>query len=448
MLARSQLGIIVVASLAGLLFGFDTAVISGVTQSLRVVFALSPWGLGLAVAAALWGTLAGALTLGKPGDRFGSREMLKWIGALYVIAALGAALAWNLPVFVLFRFLTGVAIGGSTVLAPVYIAEGTTAERRGAGVGLFQFNIVLGILLAYVSNFCADRWAAGADAWRWKLGVTVAPALLFLALLQGVPRSPRWLIGKGRLDEARAALAQLGVADPARMVEVILAAAGDQPRGQMIKLSWSSHRRPILLAIAVGFFNQLSGINAILYYLGDIFAAAGFNNLSAGAQSIVIGLTNLLATLAAMSVIDRIGRKPLLLMGAVLTALALAGVAAVMAAGSGRALLLPLLVIFIASFAASQGAVIWVYLSEIFPTAVRARGQSVGSASHWIMNAVIASLFPTVAAYSKALPFGFFSTMMVLQFLFVWRYLPETKGLPLERIQDALGGSTLYPRAP
>lgn len=441
MLARSQLGIMVAASLAGLLFGFDTAVISGVTQSLRVVFALSPWGLGLAVSAALWGTLLGALTLGKPGDRFGSREMLKWIGALYVIAALGAALAWSLPAFVLFRFLTGVAIGGSTVLAPVYIAEAATAERRGAGVGLFQFNIVLGILLAYVSNFCVDRFAPGADAWRWKLGITVVPAVVFLLLLQGIPRSPRWLIGKGRLAEAQAALARLGVAEPARMVAEIRAAAADQPQAGLTKLSWASHRRPLLLAIAVGFFNQLSGINAILYYLGDIFAAAGFNDLSAAAQSIVIGLTNLLATMAAMSVIDRIGRKPLLLMGAVLTALALAGVTAIMAVGSGRALLLPLLVIFIASFAASQGAVIWVYLSEIFPTAVRARGQSVGSASHWIMNAVIASLFPTVAAYSKALPFGFFSAMMALQFLFVWRYLPETKGLPLERVQGALSGS-------
>lgn len=440
MLARSPLGIIVAASLAGLLFGFDVGVISGVTQSLRVVFALSPWGLGLAVSAALWGTLTGALTLGKPGDRFGSREVLQWVGALYVIAALGTALAWNLPAFLLFRFLTGVAIGGSTVLTPVYIAEAAAAERRGVGVGLFQINIVLGLLLAYVSNFCIDLVVPGADAWRWKVAVTVAPALFFLILLQGVPRSPRWLIGKGRLEEARSALARLGVSDPARMLEDIRAAAADQPAGQVTTLSWSSHRRPILLAVALGSFNQLSGVNAILYYLGDIFAAAGFSNLSAGAQSMVIGLTNLLATVAAMFVIDRIGRRPLLLMGSVLTGLALAGVAAIMAADRGRAALLPLLVIFIAAFAASQGAVIWVYLSEIFPTAVRARGQSVGSAAHWIMNAVIASLFPTVAAFSKALPFGFFSAMMVLQLLFVWRYLPETKGLTLERIQGALGG--------
>ena len=438
MLARSPLGVIVAASLAGLLMGFDTAVISGVTQSLRTVFALSPWGLGLAVSAALWGTLTGALTLGKPGDRFGSREMLKWVGGLFVIAALGAACAWNLPVFVLFRFLTGVAIGGSTVLAPVYIAEAATAERRGAGVGLFQFNIVLGILLAYVSNFCVDRAGVGADAWRWKLAISVAPALIFLILLQGVPRSPRWLIGKGRLEEARAALARLGAPDPARLVEEIRAASADQRQTLATGLSWTRHRRPILLAVAVGFFNQLSGVNAILYYLGDIFASAGFNTLSAGAQSMVIGLTNLAATVAAMSVIDRIGRRPLLLMGSVLTALALAGVAAILASGTGRVLLLPLLVLFIASFAASQGAVIWVYLSEIFPTAVRARGQSVGSASHWVMNAVIASLFPTVTAFSKALPFGFFSAMMALQLLVVWRYLPETKGLPLERVQAEL----------
>ena len=439
MLARSQLGIMVAASLAGLLFGFDTAVISGVTRTLRAVFGLSPEGLGLAVSAALWGTLLGALVLGRPGDRFGSREVLRFVGALYVISALGAALSWNLASFVLFRFLTGVAIGGSSVLAPVYIAEAAPADRRGARVGLFQVNIVMGILLAYISNFFVDQLIKDQAVWRWKLAVAALPALIFLVLMQFVPHSPRWLIAKGRQSEATAVLANLGMRDPDAVAQEIAAAAAKDD--STTRLSWQRHRRPIILAVAIGMFNQLSGINAILYYLGDIFASAGFNTLSANVQSIVIGVTNLLATLIAMACIDRVGRKRLLLLGAIVTALAQGGVAIIMATGTGRALLLPLLVIFIAAFAASQGAVIWVYLSEIFPTSVRARGQSVGSATHWIMNALIAGLFPTMAAYSPSIPFAFFSAMMLLQFVFVLAYLPETRGVTLERMEHTLSGS-------
>jgi sugar porter (SP) family MFS transporter len=439
--ARTQLGIITAASLAGLLFGFDTAVISGVTQSLRELFGLSPEHLGLAVSAALWGTLLGALTLGRPGDRFGARAGLKFIAALYLVAALGAALAWNLSSFVVFRFLTGVAIGGSSILAPVYIAEIASTERRGARVGLFQFNIVLGILLAYVSNFLIDRFGGGGDAWRYKLAVPAAPALVFLLLLQSVPRSPRWLIAKGRLSEAEQTLSRLGVRNPAETMAEIAAEAADRGHTDAAKLSWRLHRKPIVLAIAVAMFNQLSGINAILYYLGDIFAAAGFNTVSANAQSIAIGVTNLAATVVAMAFIDRVGRRRLLLLGSVGTALAQGAVAVIMALGTARALLLPLLVVFIASFAGSQGAVIWVYLSEIFPTAVRARGQGLGSAVHWTLNALIAGLFPAIAARSVAIPFAFFSVMMLLQFVFVLRYLPETRGISLERMQRALGGT-------
>lgn len=441
MFARSQLGIICAASLAGLLFGFDTAVISGVTQSLREVFGLSPERLGLAVSAALWGTLFGALTLGRAGDQFGARAGLKFIAALYLISALGAAFAWNLPSFVTFRCLTGVAIGGSSVLAPVYIAEAASAERRGARVGLFQFNIVAGILLAYVSNFLIDRFTGGGDAWRYKLAVPAAPALVFLVLLHFIPRSPRWLIAKGRLPEAERALSSLGARHPAEAVAQIAAESADQTHAGATRLSWRQHRKPIVLAIAVAMFNQLSGINAILYYLGDIFGAAGFNTVSANIQSIVIGGTNLVATSVAMAFIDRVGRKRLLLLGSVGTALAQGAVAIIMALGTARALLLPLLIVFIASFAGSQGAVIWVYLSEIFPTAVRARGQGLGSAVHWTLNASIAALFPAIAARSVAVPFAFFSAMMLLQFVFVLRYLPETRGIALERMQRALGGS-------
>lgn len=437
MLARSQLRIIIVASLAGLLFGFDTAVISGVTQDLRAAFSLSPAGLGIAVSTALWGTLTGALTMGRPGDQFGSREVLKFIALLYLGAALGCALAWSLPSFLLFRFLIGVAIGGSSVLAPVYIAETAPAQRRGALVGLFQINIVVGILLAYISNFAVAQLIAGSDTWRWKLSVAALPALAFLLLLFFIPQSPRWLIHRGRLGTAAASLRRLGIVNPEAMIDEIKAAEPSLAGGA--GLSWQRHQRLIVLAVGIGMFNQLSGINAILYYLGDIFGAAGFNSVSSNLQSIAIGATNLLATVIAMTLIDRAGRKRLLLIGSVGMACSQAGVAAVMAFNSGRALLLPLLVAFIASFAISQGAVIWVYLSEIFPTAVRARGQSLGSATHWIMNALISALFPAIAALSTSIPFLFFSLMMALQFVLVLWFLPETKGVPLERMQRALG---------
>jgi sugar porter (SP) family MFS transporter len=437
MLARSQLRIIIVASLAGLLFGFDTAVISGVTQDLRIAFALSPAGLGIAVSTALWGTLFGALTMGQPGDRFGSREVLKFIGLLYFAAALGCALAWNLPSFLVFRFLIGVAIGGSSVLAPVYIAEAAPAERRGALVGLFQINIVIGILVAYISNFIVAQLLAGPGVWRCKLAIAAVPALVFLLLLFFIPQSPRWLIHRGRLADAAASLRRLGSADPATVIAAIQAADSSSVASSQ-GLSWRRHNRLILLAIGMGMFNQLSGINAILYYLGDIFGAAGFSSVSSNLQSIAIGVTNLVATIIAMTLIDRTGRKRLLLIGSVGTAFAQGGVAAIMAFNSGRALLLPLLIVFIASFAISQGAVIWVYLSEIFPTAVRARGQSLGSATHWIMNALISALFPAIAALSTSIPFLFFSLMMVLQFILVLWFLPETKGVQLEKMAHAM----------
>jgi sugar porter (SP) family MFS transporter len=438
MLARSQLRIIIVASLAGLLFGFDTAVISGVTQDLRTTFSLSPAGLGIAVSSALWGTLFGAMTLGKPGDRFGSRELLKFIGLLYLLAAVGCALAWSLPSFLVFRFLIGVAIGGSSILAPVYIAEASPAERRGALVGLFQINIVVGILVAYTSNFVVAQLIGGAYLWRWKLAMAAGPALVFVVLLFFIPQSPRWLIHRGRLADAAASLRRLGSPDPAAVIEHIQAAESSAPASSP-GLSWRAHHRLILLAIGMGMFNQLSGINAILYYLGDIFGAAGFSSLSSNLQSIAIGATNLLATIVAMTLIDRTGRRRLLLIGSVGAALAQGGVAAVMAFNSGRALLLPLLILFIASFAISQGAVIWVYLSEIFPTAVRARGQSLGSATHWIMNALISALFPAIAAWSTSIPFAFFSLMMVLQFVLVLWFLPETRGVALEQMAAAMG---------
>jgi len=432
----------IIASLAGLLFGFDTAVISGVTQALRTVFHLSPASLGIAVSSALWGTLCGALFMGKLGDRFGSRDMLKLVGLFYLISAIGCSMAWSLDTFIAFRFIGGLAVGGSSVLAPVYISEIVPAQRRGALVGLFQFNIVLGILIAYLSNFLLGSVLGGADAWRWKLLSGAVPAALFLTLLFTIPNSPRWLVVKGRLREAAAVLERLCSADAAAQIRTYQRAGN---AADSLTLSWRVHRRPILLAICLALFNQLSGINAILYYLNDIFRDAGYSSMTADLQSVAVGAANLTATVAALSLIDRLGRKTLLLIGAVGTALALAGVAIVMASGVGKAWLLWLLIAFIASFAFSQGAVIWVYLSEIFPTEVRSRGQALGSATHWLANAVISICFPMVAAITTALPFAFFAGCMVLQFIVVWLLFPETKRATLESLSTALESAALPP---
>jgi sugar porter (SP) family MFS transporter len=429
--------VIIIASLAGILFGFDTAVIAGVTHALRDIFSLSPAGLGAAVSSALWGTLLGALIIGAPGDRYGSRNMLRVVGMLYVISALGSALAWNFMSFAVCRFLAGIAIGGSSVLAPVYLAEIAPANRRGALVGLFQLNIVIGILLAYGSNFCVARFIGGPDAWRYKLAVSALPAIIFFILLLTIPHSPRWLVAKARLAEAESSLRRLGLANPRAELDGY-AISQEARDGSDSRLSWARHRRPILLAIGLACFNQLSGINAVLYYLGDIFAAAGFDAWSADLQSVVIGATNLAATLLGISLLDRAGRRTLILIGSVGTALALLGVTLIMANDAARAWLLPLLIVFIASFAVSQGAVIWVYLSEIFPTPVRARGQAVGSATHWIFNALIAGAFPVIAAHSKAVPFAFFAGMMILQFIAAFFLMPETRGVALERMNDLL----------
>lgn len=423
------------ASLGGLLFGFDTAVISGVTEALRGVFGLSAIGLGTAVSAALIGTLIGALGAGKPGDRYGSRAVLIWIAVAYIISALGSAMSWNLVAFVAFRFLGGLAIGGSSVLAPVYIAEVSPAARRGFLVALFQLNVVIGILVAYVSNFVIGRLVTTDLAWQIKLGIAALPAILFLIMLLRIPPSPRWLAQRGRDEDALAAIAQLGMGDPQTIIAEF---RSDQVETSNARLSWAAYRKPILLAIGVAAFNQLSGINAILYYLGDIFAAAGFDRLSADLQSVAIGVANLLATFVGMTVIDRAGRKPLLLIGAAGTGIALAAVATIYSTGQGQTLLLPALIGFILFFAISQGAVIWVYLSEIFPTAVRARGQALGSATHWGMNALIAFGFPVVARYTQAAPFWFFAAAMAVQFLIVWRFFPETRGVTLEAMEDAI----------
>jgi sugar porter (SP) family MFS transporter len=445
---HTNVRVVVIASLAGLLFGIDTAVISGVTGSVAHAFSLSALGKGLAVSSALWGTLVGALVAGSPGDRFGARATLRVVGILYVVSAIGCALAPNLLVFVVCRFVTGLAIGGSSVLAPVYISEISPAQRRGALVGLFQFNIVLGILAAYCSNYVVGRVLGDADPWRWKMAVVVIPALVFSALLLAIPDSPRWLLVKGRTREAADSLRSLGSQNPTAALQELQATRAAASGTTAERLSWARHRRPILLALLLAMFNQLSGINAILYYLGDIFTAAGFSSLSADLQSVAIGATNLLATVLAMSIIDRVGRKTLLLVGSVGMVFALSGVAVIMTLGEGRSLLLWLLAAFIGFFAFSQGAVIWVYLSEVFPGSVRARGQSLGSATHWGMNALISAVFPVIAARALGAPFAFFAAMMVLQWVAVARFFPETKGVTLESIEQLMAGTARAADAP
>jgi sugar porter (SP) family MFS transporter len=429
----------VVAALGGLLFGFDTAVISGTTSTLTQTYQLSPGLLGVTVASALWGTILGAMLAGIPGERYGRRDSLRVMAILYLISALGCAAAWNWDALVAFRFVGGLGIGGSSVLSPMYIAEIAPAKLRGRLVGFFQFNVVFGILLAYFSNYLIGLRRFGLSEWRWELGVTAIPAALFFLMLFGIPRSPRWLVKKDRTAEARTVLQMTGEADFERELQEIIASIDVEQKQAAEKLFSRKYLFPIFLAVSIGMFNQLSGINAILYYLNDIFAHAGFSKVSGNLQAVAVGGTNLLFTVIAMSVIDKVGRKLMLLIGAIGTALCLAGVSEIFFTGQHQNLLVWLLISFIAFFAFSQGAVIWVYLAEVFPNNVRAKGQSLGSFSHWFMNALISGLFPLVAASSGGYPFAFFSAMMVLQFFVVLLVYPETKNLSLEEMQRKLG---------
>ena len=342
------------------------------------------------------------MTAGVLGQKIGGREALRIMAILYTISAIGTALAWNWPSLMVFRLIGGLGIGGSSVLGPVYIAELAPAKWRGRMVGLFQFNIVLGILLAYLSNFLLSTYFLAHPAilpmlWRWELGVAGLPSLLFLIMLYGIPRSSRWLVTQNKTDEALEVLRMMGSPNSEAELQEIKDSI-HMERGMAAEpLFQSKYRLPIFLAVTIGLFNQLSGINAILYYSNFIFSAAGFTALSGALQTVIIGLINLLATLLGMSLIDKIGRKTLLLIGSVGTAACLAGVAGIFFTNSHQNLLVWLLCGYIMFFALSQGAVIWVYISEVFPTRVRAKGQSLGSSSHWIMNAIISLIFPILA---------------------------------------------------
>ncbi|HLJ78794.1 MAG TPA: sugar porter family MFS transporter [Acidobacteriaceae bacterium] len=428
-----------VGALGGLLFGFDTAVIAGTTHQLTEVFHLSAGALGLTVSIALWGTVAGAIGSGPLGQKIGGREALRIMAVLYLISSLGCALAWNWPSLLAFRLIGGLGIGGSSVLGPVYLAELAPARLRGRLVGLFQINIVAGILLAYASNYAVASTIGGATAWRWQFGVATIPAALFALFLFGIPQSSRWLVTQKRIEEARQVLQLMGTPDTEAELKEIVDSIHLERAQKTEHLFQRKYRLPIFLAVTIGMFNQLSGINAILYYANDIFAAGGFSSLSADKQAVLLGAMNFCATILAMSVIDKLGRKSLLLIGSVGTALCLAGVATIFHSHAGQAYLVWLLVGFIFFFSISQGAVIWVYISEVFPTRVRSKGQSLGSSSHWIMNAIISGFFPWVAKHSAAAPFMVFSGMMVLQFFVVLMIYPETRGVTLEQLQHKLG---------
>ena len=426
-------------ALGGLLFGFDTVVISGAIDALVRLYHLSPQGKGWTVAIALIGTVVGALGAGQAGQKLGGRETLRITAGLYVVSAIGSALAGNWPVLMVFRFVGGLGIGASAVLGPVYIAELAPAKWRGRLVGAFQFNVVFGILVAYTSNYFIRTLHLGAAEWRWQVGVAALPALGFLVLLFGIPRSPRWSASKGRNDEALAVLKLMGDPEPeAELADIRAALTEEHATAHEPVFRWK-YRYPLFLAISIGAFNQLAGINSILYYLNSIFASAGFSQISGDQQAIAIGFTNLIFTIVGMSVIDKLGRKTLLLIGAAGTASCLAAVSWLFATNSHPGALVWVLITYIAFFALSQGAVIWVYIGEVFPNAVRSKGQGVGNASHWFMNTAIQLAFPMVVAQiGRSAPFTFFAVMTVIQFVVVLFVYPETKGQTLEALQRRL----------
>jgi SP family arabinose:H+ symporter-like MFS transporter len=430
----------VVAALGGLLFGFDTAVIAGTTRALSQVFSLTPQTLGVTVSSALWGTILGTVYAGYGADRWGRRDSLRVMAALYLVSAIGCGLAWSWPALLFFRILGGVGIGGSSVFGPMYIAEISPTAWRGRLVGVFQFSLVVGILAAYLSNYVISLQGLGTNEWRWQLGVAAVPSLVFFLLLFSIPRSPRWLVKAGRLAEARLVLVKIGEPDVEReLSDIARSLVVEDAHGSKNDMLFSrAHRFPIFLAVSIAAFSQFSGINAVLYYLNDIFGAAGFTRTSAGMQAVVIGVTNLLFTVFAVLLIDRVGRKILLLIGSVGMAVTLCGISFIFATQRHRSLLLGLLIVYIGSFAFSLGAVTWVYISEVFPNAIRAKGQSLGTFTHWVVNAVIAGVFPAMAARSGAAPFVFFAFMMALLFFVVLILYPETKNVSLESVDSLL----------
>lgn len=428
------------SALAGFLFGFDTVVISGAEQTIQALWNLSAGMHGVAMAAALYGTVLGSVVGGWPSDRFGRRPTLLWIGIFYFVSAVWSGLAGDVYSFIVARFIGGLGVGISTVVAPMYIAEIAPAELRGRLAGMFQFNIVFGILVAFLSN--ALLAGVGDTAWRWMLGIEAFPALLYTAMCFGIPESPRWLIG--RRNDRVAGAAVLGAIYPDWTREAIERKAAEIARGSAVPgraaRFWTGRLwRPILLAFLIAFFNQLSGINAVLYFAPRIFEMTGLGAEAALLQSIGIGVTNLVFTFVGLWLIDRVGRRTLLLAGS-LGYIASLGLTAWAFFTAHLSIVPACIFAFIAAHAVGQGAVIWVFISEIFPNRHRAEGQALGSFTHWFFAALLTSFFPRmVTAFAPGQVFLFFCGMMVIQLIWVLTMVPETKGVSLEDMQARLG---------
>ena len=440
----------IVAAVGGLIFGFDTAVISGANAALKKQFHLDDGGLGATVAIATVGTIIGALIGGRSADRFGRRKLLFFIGILYVLGALGTALAPSHLVLMIFRFIGGIGVGLSSVCAPIYTAEIAPARVRGRLVGLVQFNIVLGILVAYLSNYIIDLIVHDQEiAWRWMLGVMVVPSVLFLVFLMTVPETPRWLMARGHEEKAIAISRRLcnTVEESDEQIQEIrdqLASAGSQ--ATLSQFFTRRYFKVIALAFFIAMFNQLSGINAILYYAPEVMKQAGADDNAALLMSVGVGLMNLIATMAALTVIDRIGRRSLMIVGSIGYLVSMGFLTAVMFMFQGHfnstssTLVLIGLLVFIAAHAFGQGSVIWVFISEIFPTRVRGLGQSLGSLTHWVFAAITTYAFPPIiGAWGGGWAFSVFLVCMFGQLVWVLTKMPETKGIPLEEMEDKLG---------
>jgi sugar porter (SP) family MFS transporter len=430
----------ITSALAGFLFGFDTVVISGAEQTIQGLWGLSAGMHGIAMAAALYGTVLGSLAGGWPADRFGRKATLLWVGVLYIVSAVGSALAWNVYAFIAARLVGGIGIGVSTVVAPLYIAEIAPPAHRGRLAGMFQFNIVFGIVIAFLSN--ALLAGIGDNAWRWMLGVAAFPSIAYTLMCLGIPESPRWLLT--RKGDREKGLRVLRLIEPAASPAELEAEADDivaaSSRQTSARGFWSMRLRvPIMLAFLVAFFNQLSGINAILYFAPRIFEMTGLGAKAALLQSVGIGITNLAFTFVGLWLIDRLGRRTLLTIGS-FGYIASLGLSAWAFFTRHFAIVPTSIFAFIAAHAIGQGTVIWVLISEIFPNQYRATGQSLGSATHWIFAALLTTFFPAmVTAFAPGYIFLFFGGMMVLQLIWVRTMVPETKGVPLEEIQKQLG---------
>jgi len=427
-----------VAALGGFLFGFDTAVISGAEQSIQSLWDLDEIEHGLTVSIALFGTIIGALFGGFPSDFLGRKYTLFWIGILYFVSALGSAMAVDWYAFLFFRFIGGLGVGASSVAGPMYISEISPANMRGRLVALFQFNVVLGILIAYLSNYLLQ--GSGEHAWRWMLGVEGIPAFAFLSLVLLIPESPRWLVfKKGLADKARGILNKIGHKNAEEELQAIISAHQHHiHKTEKERFFSKQYRFPIMLAILFAVFNQVSGINAIIYYTPRIFQNAGLETSSALLSTAGIGFINFVFTILAINFIDRFGRRFLMILGSIGLILTLAMTSLSFYYSIGGHIVAISLFVYIAFFGFSQGAVIWVFISEVFPNEVRAKGQSLGSFTHWFMAAFITFLIPSAERIGFGPTFLFFSIMMVVQLIFVLKIMPETKGISLEDMENLM----------